>query len=177
MYLRVPKSFLTEFFLASVHWMGIPGKNGLCPEWHGCSDQCVGVWGVVLPSCWAPWFGESESEVSQSCPTLCDPVDYQALPSMRFSRQEYWSGLPFPSPGSLPNTGITPVSPVAPALPADSLPLSHWGSLSFWWSGKSLSMYEIKLKGEYFLIEGYICTCGQNFRVSVKAQLLTNWIT
>ena len=40
---------------------------------------------------------ESESEVTQSCPTLCDPmvVAYQLLPSMGFSRQEYWSGLPF----------------------------------------------------------------------------------
>ena len=40
-----------------------------------------------------------ESEVAQSCPTLCDPwtVAYQAPPSMGFSRQEYWSGLPFPS--------------------------------------------------------------------------------
>ena len=40
---------------------------------------------------------ESESEVTQSCPTLCDPtvVAYQVLPSMGFSRQEYWSGLPF----------------------------------------------------------------------------------
>ena len=40
---------------------------------------------------------ESESEVPQSCPTLCDPMDY-SLPgssSMGFSRQEYWSGLPF----------------------------------------------------------------------------------
>ena len=37
-----------------------------------------------------------ESEVAQSCPTLCDPwtVAYQAPPSMGFSRQEYWSGLP-----------------------------------------------------------------------------------
>ena len=47
----------------------------------------------------------------QSCPTLCDPVDwlyvaYQASPSMGFSRQEYWNGLPFPSPGDLPDPGI-----------------------------------------------------------------------
>ena len=44
---------------------------------------------------------ESESEVAQSCLTLCDPwtVAHQAPPSMGFSRQEYWSGLPFPSPG------------------------------------------------------------------------------
>ena len=36
----------------------------------------------------------------QSCPTLCDPIDgsHQAPPSLRFSRQEHWSGLPFPSP-------------------------------------------------------------------------------
>ena len=38
---------------------------------------------------------------------------------MGFSRQEYWSGLPFPSPGNLPNPGIEPGSP---ALQADSLP-------------------------------------------------------
>ena len=44
---------------------------------------------------------ESESEVAQLCLTLCDPwtVAYQAPLSMRFSRQEYWSGLPFSSPG------------------------------------------------------------------------------
>ena len=38
-------------------------------------------------------------------------VVYQAPPSMGFSRQEYWSGLPFPSPGDLPNPGIEPESP------------------------------------------------------------------
>ena len=37
-------------------------------------------------------------------------VAYQAPPSMEFSRQEYWSGLPFPSPGDLPNPGIEPRS-------------------------------------------------------------------
>ena len=38
-------------------------------------------------------------------------VAYQAPPSMGFSRQEYWSGFPFPSPGDLPNPGIEPRSP------------------------------------------------------------------
>ena len=47
--------------------------------------------------------------------TLCDPA---TPPSMGFSRQEYWSGLPFPSPGDLPNPGIKTRSP---ALQADSL--------------------------------------------------------
>ena len=46
-------------------------------------------------------------------------VAYQAPLSMGFSRQEYWNGLPFPSPGDLPNPGIEPRSP---ALQADSLP-------------------------------------------------------
>ena len=55
----------------------------------------------------------SESEVAQSCPTLCDPMDsslHQGPPSMGFSRQEDWGGLPFPSPGNLPNPGIEPRS-------------------------------------------------------------------
>ena len=40
---------------------------------------------------------------------------------MRFPRQEYWSGLPFPSPGNHPNPGIKPTSPVSPAFQTDSL--------------------------------------------------------
>ena len=64
---------------------------------------------------------KSESEVAQSCPTLCNPMNCSlpASPSMGFSRQGYWSGLPFPSPGDLPNPGIEPGSP---ALQADTLP-------------------------------------------------------
>ena len=45
-------------------------------------------------------------------------VAYQASPSMGFSRQEYWSGVPLPSPGDLPDPGIEPGSP---ALEADAL--------------------------------------------------------
>ena len=51
-------------------------------------------------------------------------VDPQAPLSMGFSRQEYWSGLPFPPPGNHPNPGIKP-----PAFQADSLPLSHLGQV------------------------------------------------
>ena len=49
---------------------------------------------------------------------LCDPVDcsLQALLSTGFSRQEYWSGLPCPFPGGLPDPGIKPVSLTSPAL-------------------------------------------------------------
>ena len=68
-----------------------------------------------------------ESEVAQLCSTLCDPVDcslHQAPLFMGFFRQEYWSGLRFPSPGDLPNPGMEPSSP---ALQADSLPSEPQG--------------------------------------------------
>ena len=54
-------------------------------------------------------------------------VAHQAPLPMEFSRQ-YWSGLPFPSPGDLPDPEIEPMSPEAPALQADSSLLSHQGS-------------------------------------------------
>ena len=55
-------------------------------------------------------------------------VTKKAPLSMKFPRQESWSGLPCPPPGSLPDPGIEPESPELPALQIDSLPLSHWGS-------------------------------------------------
>ena len=60
----------------------------------------------------------------QWCPTLCDPwtTACQAPLSMGFSRQEHWSGLPYPPPVDLPNPGIEPTTPVSPALQVDSLP-------------------------------------------------------
>ena len=60
--------------------------------------------------------------VAQSCLTLCNPMDCsppRLLCPWGFSRQEYWRGLPFPSPGDLPDPGIKPGSP---ALQAVSLP-------------------------------------------------------
>ena len=65
--------------------------------------------------------------VAQSYVTLCNlwTVARSAPLSMGFSRQEYWSELPFPPSGDLPNPRIEPESP---ALQADSLPLSHQGS-------------------------------------------------
>ena len=52
-------------------------------------------------------------------------VAHQATLFIEFFRQEYWDGLPFPSPGNLPDPGIEPVSLT---LEADSLPLSHQGN-------------------------------------------------
>ena len=62
--------------------------------------------------------------VAQLWLTLCDPMDYSLpvpLPK-GFSKKEYWSGLPFASPGDLPNDpGLESTSPVSPAFQADSL--------------------------------------------------------
>ena len=75
-----------------------------------CSCSC---WGFVLKI-------SKEVLVAQLPLTLCNPMDCsgQAPLSMGFSRQEYWNGLPFHSPGDLPNPGIESASPV---LQADSL--------------------------------------------------------
>ena len=70
---------------------------------------------MLLKCCTQKW---KKVLVAQSCPTLGNPMD-QALLSIEFSRQEYWSGLPFPSPGDLPDPGIEPRSP---ALQEESLP-------------------------------------------------------
>ena len=55
-------------------------------------------------------------------------VAYQTPPSMEFSRQEYWSGLPFPSPGDLPDPGIKPRSST---LQPDALPSEPPGKLPY----------------------------------------------
>ena len=58
------------------------------------------------------------SQCAQSCPTLRPHrlQPHQASLSMEFSRQEYWIGLPFPTPGDRPNPGMEAVSPASPAL-------------------------------------------------------------
>ena len=71
-------------------------------------------------------------KVAQSCPTLWTPwtVAHQAPLSMGFSRREYWSGLPFPSPGDLPYSGIEPKSLTSPALAGGFFtPSASWEAL------------------------------------------------
>ena len=74
------------------------------PSWHVCMLSCFScVWLFATP-----W--------TLAC---------QGPLSMGFPRQEYWSGLPCPPPGDLPDPGIKPASPESPTLQMDSLPLSH----------------------------------------------------
>ena len=75
------------------------GGSAPCP----CSLSCVQLFAI-------PW-----------------TVAHQTPLSMGFSRQEYCSGLPCPSPGDLPDPGMEPASLASPALQADSLLLYHWG--------------------------------------------------
>ena len=89
-------------------------------------------------------------------PTLCDPMDYiacQAPLSMEFSRQECWSGLPFPFPGDLPDPGIEPASPT---LQADS-----W---MFELLGESKAVLFSKWEGETFILHVTWTPYGACFR-------------
>ena len=87
------------------------------------------------------------SEEHQQCvvPALCQvtsvmsdsatlpTVARQAPLSTGFSRQEYWGGLPFPSPGDLPNPGIEPMSLMSPELAGGFFPISTtWEVLETW---------------------------------------------
>ena len=77
-------------------------------------------------------------------------VAYQAPLSVEFSRQEYWSGLPFPSAGDLPDLGIEPMSPVSPALQADSLPAEPLGKqapLAYLFSTYKLNLFTLDFVG------------------------------
>ena len=67
----------------------------------------------------------STKSKSESCSVVSDTLrPHELIQSMKFSRPEYWSGKPFPSPGDLPNPGIEPRSP---ALQVDSLPAEPQG--------------------------------------------------
>ena len=65
-------------------------------------------WCGIYPFQGLPVLAYVNVKITQSCPTLCDPwaVAHQVPLSREFSRQEYWSGVPFPTPGDLPNPGL-----------------------------------------------------------------------
>ena len=98
------------------------------------------------------WVSESCSVVSDSATTWT--VACQAPLSREFSRLEYWSGQPFPSPGNLPNPGIEPRSP---AMQADSLPSEPfhvknmmWNKLTCYclWANDEFSQCNLTTRGQ-----------------------------
>ena len=142
------------FFLIKVARARIPSQKGQPRVWmsssrlcHCCARLCWQLdagahetqWGEV---CQGPDHCSSAYRspccLRHLCVCVCESLSHVRLfatpwteeqgsspLSMGFSRQEYWSGLPFPSPGDLPDPGIKLVSP---AIQADSLLLSHQGS-------------------------------------------------
>ena len=101
--------------------LGSSGSQGVhVLSTQSCLALCIlpgsSVLGILLAR-----ILEVKSEVTQSCPTPCDPMDCSLSGSSIHGifQQECWSGLPFPSPGDLPDPGIKPGSPT---LQADALP-------------------------------------------------------
>ena len=126
------------------------GQTNLISPHRSCRPSSLTLAGVhvrVLSYVWvfaAPW-----------------TVAHQAPLSMEFSRQQYWRGLPFPTPGDLPDPGIKLACPLSPALPVVFLPLYHLGSF-----GESRNLASLS-----FLI------CKWWLWYSVAAGLLKRWHT
>ena len=138
-------------------------------------NQDLSITDVIIRvlSCYQFTFMGSESEVlvTQSCPALCDPLDcvvHQAPLSVGFPRQEYWSELPCPSPGDLPNPGTEPGFPAF----AD-------GFLTTELPGKPMTLYTSAIIQPTELIQShnYVCSSGAPYystRVSRVAQMVEN---
>ena len=141
-----PRPHLSLYFLPLEHWdmctftgtyspdssLRIQSSRPFHDSWNlfeGTPD--IPKTHLMWCSQWVSWEYKTERE-SGSYSVVSDSatlwtIAHQAPLSLGFPRQEYWSGLPFLSPGDLPNPGIEPVSP---ALAGGSLPLSFLGSLS-----------------------------------------------
>ena len=117
-------------------------------------------------------------------------VAYQALPSMGFSRQEYWSGFPFPSPGDLPNPGIEPGSPALQALLFYHLSYQQGPSLTLraysnscplsWWCHPTITSSVVSFSSHLqsfpasgsFQMSKFFASSGQSIGVSASASAL-----
>ena len=116
----------------SLEHLVVPENKEVPKEWYGHGKHTEGA---PPGHVWGNWMKTHESVLISEVKLLSHiwlfatpwTVAYQAPLSMEFSRQEYWSGLPFPSPGDLPDPGIKPRSP---ALQADALPSEPPGKLS-----------------------------------------------
>ena len=113
--------------------MGLIVPQNVESSWHACS-------------------------VNQSCPTLCDTLDYahEASLSIGFYRQEYWSGLPFPSPKDLPDPGIELKSPALAGGFFTTLPPGKSNLLIDFCHSWSLLQYLFSLVPEHMAILGQL---------------------
>ena len=109
-----------------LEWVAMTSSRGFSWSRHRTLLSCVRGRFFTAEPLGKPQGADGGDLITKSCPTLATPwtAALQAPLSMGFSRQEYWSGLPFLSPGDLPDPGIEPRSP---ALQADSLPTGVGG--------------------------------------------------
>ena len=129
-------SIFRRFKFLSTAWMA-----------HGCMEtqwknQPIYMWSSALSVCmfsknplfwfYSSWTWEIFSKCvcvcvcAQSCLILCNAMDCSQAP-LEFSRQEYWSEVPFPTPGDLSYPGIEPTSLESPALAGGFLTCCLWG--------------------------------------------------
>ena len=115
------------------------GKWKIAGEWVEIADNDLAKW---VGTMYISQFGMCPCSVALPCPTLFAApwaVAHQAPLSVGFSRQEYWRGVVFPSPGDLPDPGIEPASLTSPALAGRFFTTSatgdtpQFGSLVFSW--------------------------------------------
>ena len=137
------------------------------PDLYGMPQNILYVWrAFAATSLWYcyHWAVTAAVERKSGCSVMpdCDPmmVARQAPLSMGFSRQEYWSGLPWPFPGNLPDPGIEPGSPT---LQGNSLPSEpgkhqktplHWAAIPFsrWSSQPRDQTWVSFIAGRFFII-------------------------
>ena len=125
----------------SIPGLGIyPGGGNGSPLRYSCLGNPMdrGAWWAMVHA------AAAAAKSLQSCPTLCDPIDgsHQAPPSLGFSRQEHWSGLPFPSPmheseSEVAQSCPTLRDPMGCSLPGSSVHeifqarVLEWGAIAF----------------------------------------------
>ena len=116
---------------------------------------------------------KSESEVAQSCPTLCDPIDgsQPGSPSLGFSRQEYWSGLSFPSPMHESEKWKWSCSAVSnsltPRTAAYQTPPPMGFSRHEYWSGVTLPSLEFNANVHWMSLRRYSKCISQTYLTTV----------
>ena len=117
------------FQARTLGWVAIPFCRRSSWPRDGTFVSCIGRQILYHWAIWKAHVLSSGGLVAKLCPTLATPriVAHWIPLSMGFSRQEYWSRLPFPSPGDLSDQGIEPRSPMSPALQPDSLPAEPLG--------------------------------------------------
>ena len=122
-------TWMLQSLLVSTSWEGDQGSLGHLDGGGGAQRVSASILFLlcVLPE---PRFPKKQKDTAEKgfcigLANILDPMDHQAPLFLGFPRHEYWSGLPFPSPGDLPDPGIEPTSLCLLHWQVDSLPLGN----------------------------------------------------